>query len=162
MEEDEDEEEGSPTEANKLDFSIIVHPALEDAQNRLVFLSLAILRDDIERYKPKPEDLEYPRKSAKQNTSGGKSNQPALSGKKQPKTEAPPTPLQPKTPTVVEDDDPDSRWSFNTDAAYKDWYPTLRKAIWLLSKIYRLVHVSLLSISDTSYSNTCSLLFSTI
>jgi hypothetical protein len=137
----EEEEEDSPIEANKLDFSVVVHPALEDAQNRLVFLSLAILRDDIERYKPKPEDLDYPAKNKKQ-APGSKSNQPALSGKKQPKSEVPPTPLMPKTPTVVEEDEPDSRWNFNTEAAFKDWYPTLRKAIWLLSKIYRLVHVS--------------------
>jgi hypothetical protein len=137
----EEEEEDSPIEANNLDFSVVVHPALEDAQNRLVFLSLAILRDDIERYKPKPEDLDYPAKNKKQ-APGSKSNQPALSGKKQPKSEVPPTPLMPKTPTVVEEDEPDSRWNFNTEAAFKDWYPTLRKAIWLLSKIYRLVHVS--------------------
>jgi hypothetical protein len=136
----EEEEEDSPIEANKLDFSVIVHPALEDAQNRLVFLSLAILRDDI--------DLNYPRKNAKHISAGGKSGQPALSGKKQPQSEVPPTPLLPKTPMVVEEEDPDSRWSFNTDAAYKDWYPTLRKAIWLLSKIYRLVHVG-------SAINTC-------
>jgi hypothetical protein len=137
----EEEEEESPVEANKLDFSAIVHPALEDAQNRLVFLSLAILRDDIERYKPKPEDLDYPAKNKKHATSGTKSNQPVLSGKKQPKSEVPPTPFMPKTPTIVEDDDPDARWNFNTEAAFQDWYPTLRKAIWLLSKIYRLVHV---------------------
>ncbi|KAH4344408.1 oligomeric Golgi complex subunit 3 [Parastagonospora nodorum] len=140
MEKDEDEEEEVDTK--KLDFSILVHPALEDAQNRLVFLSLAVLRDDIERYKPKPEDLDYPAKHKKLAASSGKSNQPALSGKRQPKSEAPPTPLMPKTPTVVEEDDPDSRWNFNTEAAFKDWYPTLRKAIWLLSKIYRLVHSS--------------------
>ncbi|RMZ70541.1 sec34-like family [Pyrenophora seminiperda CCB06] len=137
---DEDEED-SPVEANKLDFAVIVHPALEDAQNRLVFLSLATLRDDIERYKPKPEDLDYPAKNKKSTASGAKSNQPALSGKKQPKSELPPTPL-PKTPTIVEEDDPDASWNFNTEAAFKDWYPTLRKAIWLLSKIYRLVHSS--------------------
>jgi hypothetical protein len=140
---DEDEDEDESVDANKLDFSILVHPALEDAQSRLVFLSLAILRDDIERYKPKPEDLDYPAKNKKLTGSGGKSNQPALSGKRQPKSELPPTPLMPKTPTVVEEDDPDARWNFNTEAAFKDWYPTLRKAIWLLSKIYRLVHVSL-------------------
>ncbi|KAF2129826.1 Sec34-domain-containing protein [Dothidotthia symphoricarpi CBS 119687] len=136
---DEEDEEDSPIDANKLDFSVLVHPALEDAQSRLVFLSLAVLRDDIERYKPKPEDLDYPAKNKKQGASG-KSNQPVLSGKKQPKADAPPTPLMPKTPTIVEDDDPDARWSFNTEAAFADWYPTLRKAIWLLSKIYRLVH----------------------
>lgn len=139
MEEDEDD---SPIEDDKLDFSVIVHPALEDAQNRLVFLSLAVLRDDIERYKPKPEDLDYPTKNKQLTGSGAKSSQPALSGKKQPKTDAPPTPLLPKIPTVVEEDDPDARWNFNTEAAFKDWYPTLRKAIWLLSKIYRLVHSS--------------------
>ncbi|KAA8622584.1 Sec34 domain-containing protein [Pyrenophora tritici-repentis] len=137
----EEDEEDSPVEANKLDFTVIVHPALEDAQNRLVFLSLAILRDDIERYKPKPGDLDYLAKNKKLAASGAKSNQPALSGKKQPKSELPPTPL-PKTPTIVEEDDPDAGWNFNTEAAFKDWYPTLRKAIWLLSKIYRLVHSS--------------------
>ncbi|KAF1843950.1 Sec34-domain-containing protein [Cucurbitaria berberidis CBS 394.84] len=139
MEEDEEE---APIDASKIDFSIIVHPALEDAQSRLVFLSLAILRDDIERYKPKPEDLDYPAKNKQKAISGAKSNLPILSGKKQPKEEVPPTPLLPKTPTVVEHDDQDGRFNFNTEAAFKDWYPTLRKAIWLLSKIYRLVHSS--------------------
>ncbi|KAF1920329.1 Sec34-like family-domain-containing protein [Ampelomyces quisqualis] len=142
MEEDEDDDEEESVDANKLDFSILVHPALQDAQSRLVFLSLAVLRDDIERYKPKPEDLDYPAKNKNLAGSGGKSNQPALSGKRQPKSEIPPTPLTPRTPTVVEQDDADSRWNFNTEAAFKDWYPTLRKAIWLLSKIYRLVHSS--------------------
>jgi hypothetical protein len=146
MEEDEDEE--SPIEANKLDFTAIVHPALQDAQTRLVFLSLAVLRDDIERYKPKPEDLDYPTKTKKLALSGARSNQPALSGKKGPKADvAPTTPQMPKTPMVVEQDDSDSRWNFNTEAAFKDWYPTLRKAIWLLSKIYRLVHVGVSHIS---------------
>lgn len=139
---DEDEDEILPIETNKLDFSTLVHPALQDAQTRLVFLSLAILRDDIERYKPKPEDLDYPAKNKKLAKAGTKSNQPALSGKKDPKSDVPSAPQMPKTPMVVEEDDPDSRWNFNTEAAFKDWYPTLRKAIWLLSKIYRLVHVS--------------------
>ncbi|KAF1956847.1 Sec34-domain-containing protein [Byssothecium circinans] len=139
---EEEEEDESPIEASKLDFTTLVHPALQDAQNRLVFLSLAILRDEIERYKPKPEDLDYPAKSKKKGLSGSKSNQPALSGKKAPQSDVPPTPQMPKTPMVVEEDDPDARWNFNTEAAFKDWYPTLRKAIWLLSKIYRLVHSS--------------------
>lgn len=142
-EEEEEEEEVAVVETSKLEFTALVHPALQDTQNRLVFLSLNVLRDEIERYKPKPEDLDYPAKNKKQAVSGAKSNQPVLSGRKAPKSEAPPTPQMPKTPMVVEEDDPDARWSFNTETAFKDWYPTLRKAIWLLSKIYRLVHVSL-------------------
>ncbi|KAF2702694.1 Sec34-domain-containing protein [Pleomassaria siparia CBS 279.74] len=139
---EEDEDEVSPIEANKLDFPVLVHPALQDAQTRLVFLSLAVLRDDIERYKPKPEDLDYPSKTKKQATSGARSTQVALSGKKGPKADATPASQMPKTPMVVEEDNADSGWNFNTEAAFKDWYPTLRKAIWLLSKIYRLVHSS--------------------
>jgi len=138
---EEEEDDDSPIEASKIDFTPLVRPALQDAQNRLVFLSLATLRDDIERYKPKPEDLDYPAKNKKQSQLGSKSSQPVLSGKKAPKSELPPTHQMPKTPVVVEEDDPDARWNFNTEAAFKDWYPTLRKAIWLLSKIYRLVHV---------------------
>ncbi|KAF2738026.1 Sec34-domain-containing protein [Polyplosphaeria fusca] len=138
---EEEEEDSSPVEANKLDFTALIHPALEDAQTRLVFLSLAILRDDIERYKPKPEDLDYPAKNKKQSLSGLRSG-PVLSGKRNAKSDVPPTPQMPKTPTVVEEDDTDSKYNFNTEAAFKDWYPTLRKAIWLLSKIYRLVHSS--------------------
>jgi conserved oligomeric Golgi complex subunit 3 len=141
---EEDEEDSSPVEANKLDFTVLVHPALEDAQTRLVFLSLAILRDDIERYKPKSEDLDYPAKNKKQSLSGLRTG-PVLSGKRNAKSDVPPTPQMPKTPTVVEEDDPDSKYNFNTEAAFKDWYPTLRKAIWLLSKIYRLVHVGMTS-----------------
>ncbi|KAF2641601.1 Sec34-domain-containing protein [Massarina eburnea CBS 473.64] len=141
---EEEEEEESPIEAGKLDFSTLVHPALEDAQSRLVFLSLATLRDEIERYKPKPEDLDYPAKNKNKGLSASKSNQPVLSGKKAPQSDISPNPQMPNTPMVVEEDnaDSDSRWNFNTEAAFKDWYPTLRKAIWLLSKIYRLVHSS--------------------
>lgn len=139
MDQDEDD---SPMQDDKLDFSVLVQPALEDAQDRLVFLSLAVLRDDIERYKPKPEDLDYPTKNKHLTASGPKSNQPVLSGRKQSIADVPPTPVMPKTPTVVEEDDPDARWHFSAEAAFKDWYPTLRKAIWLLSKIYRLVQSS--------------------
>lgn len=57
------------------------------------------------------------------------------------------TPI-PKTPMIVEEelDSPnggDGYWNFNTEAIFEGWYPVLRKAIWLLSKIYRLVNVSL-------------------
>ncbi|OCL14825.1 Sec34-domain-containing protein, partial [Glonium stellatum] len=136
---EEEEEEDEPIETNRLDFTALVHPALEDAQTRLVFLALAVLRDDIEHYKPKPEDLDYPARGKQASLSGTKSNQPALSGRKT-SSNGPQTPM-PKTPMIVEEEDgPDSRWNFSAEAALKDWYPTLRKAIWLLSKIYRLVH----------------------
>ncbi|KAF2399731.1 Sec34-domain-containing protein, partial [Trichodelitschia bisporula] len=110
-ESDDEAEEG-------LDFSVLVHPCLQDAQTRLVFLALSALRNDIENYKPRPEDLE-PHRPAK-------SPQPALSGRRGP---------TPRTPVIVEED---GEQIF--EPALGECYPTLRKAVWLLSRIYRLVH----------------------
>lgn len=136
------EEDAEPLEANQLDFSILIHPALEDAQTRLVFRTQSILRDEIERYKPKKEDLDYPARNKQVSLSGARSRTPATSGRKDSVAE-PGTPV-PKDPTVVEEgDSPNGRWGFDTEAAFSGWYPTLRKAIWLLSRIYRLVNVRL-------------------
>ncbi|KAL9103323.1 MAG: hypothetical protein Q9163_001629 [Psora crenata] len=133
------DEDAEPLEANQLDFSLLIRPALEDAQTRLVFRTQAILRDDIERYKPKKEELDYPARNRLVSLSGTKSEQAVTSGRRGSVAE-PTTPL-PKTPMVVEEEDsPNGQWSFDTAAAFQGWYPTLRKAIWLLSRIYRLVN----------------------
>lgn len=135
------EDDSDPLEANQLDFSVLILPALEDAQTRLVFRTQAILRDEIERYRPKPEELDYPARNRRVSLSGTKSHLPATSGRKG--SIAEPTTPMPKTPMVVEEgDSPSGRWGFDTEAAFEGWYPTLRKAIWLLSRIYKLVNVS--------------------
>ena len=59
-----DEEDDSPQDLNQLDFSLLVQPALEDTQTRLLFRAQAILRDDIENYKPTPSDLDWPRSTS--------------------------------------------------------------------------------------------------
>ncbi len=134
------DEEAEPLEANQLDFSTLIQPALEDAQTRLVFRTQAILRDEIERYKPKKEELDYPARNRLVTLSGTKSQRPPASRRKS--SVAEPTTPMPKTPMVVEEgDSPNGRWNFDTEAAFEGWYPTLRKAIWLLSRIYRLVNV---------------------
>ncbi|KAL8936925.1 MAG: hypothetical protein Q9216_004684, partial [Gyalolechia sp. 2 TL-2023] len=134
-----DQEDDEPIDANELDFSVLIQPALEDAQTRLVFRTQAILRDEIERYKPKPDVLDYPANNRKVSLSGTKGQRSATSGRKG--SIAEPTTPMPKTPVVVEESDsPNGEWDFDTQAALQGWYPTLRKAIWLLSRIYRLVN----------------------
>ncbi|KAL8687143.1 MAG: hypothetical protein Q9224_005241, partial [Gallowayella concinna] len=134
-----DQEDDEPLAANELDFSVLIQPALEDAQTRLVFRTQAILRDEIERYKPKPDVLDYPACNRKVSLSGTKSQRPATSGRKA--SNAEPTTPMPKTPMIVEGGDSgDGQWGFDTQAAFQGWYPTLKKAIWLLSRIYRLVN----------------------
>lgn len=137
------DEEAEPIEANQFDFSLLIHTALEDAQTRLVFRAQAVLHDEIERYRPKKEELDYPARNRLVSLSGTKSQRPRATSGRQDSNAEPTTPM-PKTPMVVEEgDSPNGRWGFDTEAAFQGWYPTLKKAIWLLSRIYRLVNVCL-------------------
>ena len=145
--EDEDEDEPDSPQPQKLDFAHLINPALEDAQSRLVFLTVTTLRNDIENFKPKPEDLDYPARASRVPLSGTKANGPVLSGRKG--SNGPLTPL-PKTPIIVDEDNPDG---FSFTSSMQDCYPTLRKAVWLLSRIYRLVHVSISHNEGLSIAN---------
>lgn len=134
------DEEVEMVDSYQLDFSSLIQSALEDAQTRLVFRTQAILRDEIEHYKPKPEDLDYPARNRKVSLSGTKTNGQVTSGRKGSGPDLS-TPL-PRDPLIVDEgDSPSARFGFDTEAAFQGWYPTLRKAIWLLSRIYRLVNV---------------------
>lgn len=134
---------GRPIAARKLDFASLVQPALEDAQTRLVFLALAVLRDGIEYYKPQAIDLEWPRHAAVNGVKKG----PVLSGTRNPTTPAAPVH---KAPIAGEDDSSDAESMFSrrfdaqkeNSSGSQEWYPTLPKAIWLLRRIYRLVNSS--------------------
>ncbi|KAK4549129.1 hypothetical protein LTR36_007586 [Oleoguttula mirabilis] len=148
--EDEDERSAvlSPTGngklfIRKLDFAGLAQPVLEDAQTRLVFLALNTLRDGIESYRPKPEELDWPKRAI---TANGAKKGPVMSGTRQSVPSTPMTPI-PKTPTIVDEDIGDAESMFSKhftagdgQAAGRQWYPTLRKAIWLLRRIYRLVN----------------------
>ncbi len=145
MEEEDEDDDADSVDTPKLDFGALIQPVLEDAQTRLVFLVLSIMRDDIEYYKPKPADLDIVtsnrRTPAQARTQGA---QPALSGKRAP-SDGPPTAL-PKEPVLVEEDNDGDHgwnygWNYGSNPGMQKWYPTLRKAIWLLSRIYRLVNV---------------------
>lgn len=131
---DEDDEEIEP-HGHRLDFGQLIRPVLQDAQTRLVFLAQAVLRDDIERFKARAEDLDYPVRN--RNLAGSKKG-PALSGRKDSSPLA-----MPKAPAVIEQDETNGfelKLQYDSDAAYQGWFPTLKKAIWLLSRIYRLVN----------------------
>ncbi|KAL4810541.1 Sec34-like family-domain-containing protein [Aspergillus unguis] len=134
------EEETEYMDANQLDFSALIQPALEDVQTRLVFRAQAFLRDEIERFKARPEDLVYPARNKQLSISVSEGQ---ISGRKVPHADAyvnPPKPAKSAEDGAETPLEQDSKWdleSHNTPAA---WYPTLRKAVWLLSRIYRLVN----------------------
>lgn len=148
MEEAEEESDVEPRD--QLDFGPLVQPALEDAQTRLVFLTLAVLRDDIEKFKPKLEDLNYPARNRDVVLSGTKTKGPILSGRKS-SVQVPPTAVLDAGRAKEDGDGEEHRWRFDASDSFQGWYPTLQKAIWLLSKIYRLVNVGTTTINPSRF-----------
>ena len=135
----------------QLDFPTLIHPVLEDAQTRLVFRTLATLRDEIENYRAKPEDLRYPTQDRRASIIGSQNNTIVTSGRKDSIKSAAPPPIN-ESPESIEDRD--MPWNVGIGPGSEAWFPTLKKAIWLLSRIYRLVNVS-----DTTHS--CQALYLT-
>ena len=123
---------------DQLDFSMLIQSALEDTQTRLVFRTQTILRDQIENYRPKPDDLNYLWNNP--SLAGIKQNEPVTSGRKSSLVE-PRIPMS-KDPIASDGGDvSNGLHGFGAEVVSLGWYPTLRKAIWLLSRIYRLVNV---------------------
>jgi conserved oligomeric Golgi complex subunit 3 len=133
---DSESEDVSDSEGPELDFGHLIQPALYDAQDRLVFLAQMSLRNDIQYFKPKPEHLDYPRRASRVALSGSR-NQATITGRKGSNGQLSPIP---KNPIVVEEDGVDREYIFEPGTG--EYYPTLRKAVWLLSRIYRLVQVN--------------------
>lgn len=138
------EEEPEPVESNQLDFSVLIQPALQDVQTRLVFRAQAVLHDEIERYKPRPEDIDYPIHSRQVSLTVTDTQ---ISGKKDTTADTMIDMTKndnegDENGNAAQEKEKDGKWDFETQTALKGWYPTLRKAIWLLSRIYRLVNVS--------------------
>ncbi|EPS44581.1 hypothetical protein H072_1414 [Dactylellina haptotyla CBS 200.50] len=120
---DADEVEVESYDRSQLDFGRLVQSPLQDAQARIIFRAQNVIRDDIENFVPKPEELDYPERN--------KVNQTPLRSPRTPKAMDPTSPMEGENTS-----------SFDTDAVFQGWYPSLRKSIWLLSRIYRLVNSS--------------------
>ena len=77
-----------------------------------------VLKTAIEQFQPTAEDLDYPQQAQLQKD------------------------IKVISPAAMETDDSLGAASgFDTEAVFRGWYPSLRKSIWLLSRIYRLVNV---------------------
>lgn len=123
MPEPDDMEAEQPYDRTQLDFGQLMQNILYDLQGRVSARAHAIVREEIEHYKPRPEDLDYPAKCLRNRKvkEGGEVQE------------------VPKSPLVLGPDKGGE--NFDTEKMFAGWYPTLRKCIWLLSKIYRQVNV---------------------
>jgi conserved oligomeric Golgi complex subunit 3 len=113
--------EDSYFDVAQLEFGSLVQPALQDAQSRLVFRTENLIINEIQNFAPKDKDLDYPNLlhvSASTSAATAKSPEQDI-----------------MSPNLG------SGEYFDSEVLFQGWYPTLRKSIWILSKIYRLVNV---------------------
>ena len=86
-----------------------ISSVIEDAQERLIFCATNSLTKEVIRFKPKPEDLDYPNKLKKQAETSTESNS-------------------------AEDDAFQKQLQ-----VYESWFPPMRSVLKILSKIFRVV-----------------------
>ena len=148
---DPDEENDILPDPNQLDFGVLIRPALEDTQTRIVFRTQAIVRNEIELYKPKSEDLDYPSR-LHQRQGGPKSKGPVLSGRRESAAPTTPTTPLPRDPLIVDADiSSDEENANNLSVPYDPSstmqrptiYPTLNLCLTILTRLHRLIHTSI-------------------
>lgn len=116
-------------------FSYLLNTILHDTQTRLVFRSQYIVEAEILNYVAKPEDLDYPEKLLRNRREGKGSvgNTSEIGGY---------LGLIGSGNMGVVDEDGIVVFKLPPDELMEDWYPTLRKTLWVLSKLHSYVNVS--------------------
>jgi hypothetical protein len=129
---------------SRFKFSTLLKPILQDIQTRLVFRAQAIIQTDVANYLPKHDDLDYPNKLIQADQ---KRQQAGLKSKR---SNHPPPPLldHPHAPL---------KSRLPAESVQETWYPTLRKTLWVLSRLHTYVNVCvyLLLFLHRSIINPC-------
>lgn len=112
----------SPANATlgRLRFSVLLQTILQDSQTRLVFRAQAVIQSEVLHYVPTPEDLRYPGKLEDQKGKG--------------------LALWTEDETLRESEVGGFR--LPREEVQVSWYPTLKRTVWVLSKLNTYVNVS--------------------
>lgn len=109
----------STTPLGRLRFSVLLETILQDSQTRLVFRAQAVIQSEVLYYVPQPDDLAYPTKLEGHESEGlalwtedERLREGEVGGFRLPREEVQQT-----------------------------WYPTLKRAVWVLSKLNSYVNV---------------------
>ena len=138
--------------AENLRFSVLLSTVLQDAQTRLVFRAQSVLEAEVLHYAPKPEDLEYPEKlriakTAEENRGEGEKGQEKGKQREQGQRQGMERKAEAEADSeammgVVEEDGM-AVFKLPHESVMQDWYPTLKRTLWVLSRLHSYVNVSL-------------------
>jgi hypothetical protein len=119
------------TSLGHLRFSTLLETVLQDAQTRLVFRAQAVMQTEVLRYAPVADDLDYPdklRHSKRLSTLF-----PAKDKGKERAADVDEDVALPVGSALL--------FELPSAEAQETWYPTLRKTLWVLSKLHTYVKV---------------------
>jgi hypothetical protein len=134
-----DEVEDAPTSGGRLRFSELLSTVLQDTQTRLVFRAQYIIEAEVLKYAPKPEDLDYPARLERSKLEADKGK-----GKARPTQSLSQWQREHgghNAMGIVEEDGV-VEFKLPPEELMENWYPTLRKTLWILSKLHSYVNVS--------------------
>ncbi|KAM0745864.1 Sec34-domain-containing protein [Meredithblackwellia eburnea MCA 4105] len=99
-------------------FSTLLETVLQDAQTRLVFRSQAVIEAEVDRFVPSKADLDYPGILVREGGGAGRG-------------------VGIEWDDDADDGDAETGKGFRVprESEMRDWYPTLRKTVWVLSKL---------------------------
>ncbi|KPV74096.1 uncharacterized protein RHOBADRAFT_16425, partial [Rhodotorula graminis WP1] len=109
---DDDDEGGR----NDLRFAVLLQTILQDAQTRLVFRAQAVVQSEVLHFAPSPADLDYPAIIVRSPGLKALWEEPVAVGQSA-------------------GEDGAKRFRAPSEAAQATWYPTLKRTVWVLSRL---------------------------
>ncbi|GAA5947106.1 hypothetical protein JCM3775_006667, partial [Rhodotorula graminis] len=109
---DDDDEGGR----NDLRFAVLLQTILQDAQTRLVFRAQAVVQSEVLHFAPSPADLDYPAIIVRSPGLKALWEEPVAVGQSA-------------------GEDGAKRFRALSEAAQATWYPTLKRTVWVLSRL---------------------------
>lgn len=128
--------QGEGTGPHKLRFGELLDTVLQDTQTRLVFRAQYIVEAEVLHYAPEPADLDYPGRLAGTGQDGGKGK-----GKAVPSLSRWQQDLGGNNAMGIVEVDGTPVFRLPPDEILDSWYPTLKKTLWILSRLHSYVNV---------------------
>lgn len=114
-----DDDEGSGAE---LRFAVLLQTILQDAQTRLVFRAQAVVQSEVLHFAPSPADLDYPAIIVRSPGLRALWEEPVALG-------------------LGGGEEGAKRFRAPSEASQATWYPTLKRTVWVLSRLNAYVNV---------------------